>query len=477
MLSTQRLVILHTNDVHSFFEQMPKVATVIKQIRQKYSPEQVLTIDCGDHLDRMRVETEGTAGIANMAIMNETGYEFAVLGNNEGLTFTPAMLARLYTDHANFTVIGSNMFDAKHSAVPPWMVPYKVIQKGQLRIGMIGVTIDFTSFYKLLGWDVRDPISITERLVQQLRDQVDLIIVMSHLGLANDQKLAEKINGIDFIFGGHTHHVLTEPLRIGNTYICGAGKFGHYVGELQVQYDWQKKEVQRVTGRVIDVQTYDSDPVIEAMTAEYKDQAEQRMNEVVATLASPLSIDWQHESPLGNLLAAGIKKWTGAQFAIVNAGQIIHSLQAGAVTAMDLLQICPSPINPCTMRLRGQHIRHLLEEALLPHFCRLPIRGFGFRGQVLGTLCVDGLDIVYDPAAKSYEKIVSITVDGEPLQVDQDYVVGTIDMFTFGIGYTSFTAGKDVRFFLPEFIRDILQKQLRDPQQIELCHADRWHSR
>ena len=49
----QRLVILHTNDIHSHFEQMPKISAYFDRVRRLWPSEQVLTLDIGDHMDRM----------------------------------------------------------------------------------------------------------------------------------------------------------------------------------------------------------------------------------------------------------------------------------------------------------------------------------------------------------------------------------------------------------------------------------------
>lgn len=471
---TQKLIILYTNDLHSFFEQMPKVGTVMKQLRHQHKPEEVLMIDCGDHMDRMRMETEGSEGIANIEIMNQTGYEAAVLGNNEGLTFTPSVLSKIYRQYAKFTLIGSNFYDSVHEEIPSWMVPYHIINKGDLRVGIIGVTVNFTRFYELLGWDVRDPLEVTRKLVSELREQVDILMVMSHLGLSKDQQMAQEIEGIDCIFGGHTHHLLEEPIQIGDTYICCAGKFGQYVGELELHYDFNQKRIAHAAGRCIDVSSFSNDPEIDLIIAKYQQISKQKLSAVCVALEHPLIVEWDQESPLGNLLAAGIRKQTDAEIGMVNAGQILQGLDKGEITLERLLEICPSPINPCSMRLSGKDIRQALEESLLTEFIQLPIRGFGFRGKVLGTLCVDGLHIEYNPANESYEKITGIWVNGVPLESDQDYTVGTIDMFTFGIGYTSFTEGKDIKYFLPEFIRDVLHKQLLDMSAITNSKEKCW---
>ncbi|WP_236339715.1 5'-nucleotidase C-terminal domain-containing protein, partial [Paenibacillus plantiphilus] len=183
----------------------------------------------------------------------------------------------------------------------------------------------------------------------------------------------------------------------------------------------------------------------------------------------------ERESPLGNLLAAGLRRWTDAEIGIVNAGQLLGGLAAGDVTEGDIHALCPSPINPCRMKLSGTALRSALEEALLGEFIDKEIRGFGFRGSVLGTLAVDGLEIHWNPNGAPYDKIVSITVNGEPFDDNRRYTIGTIDMFTFGVGYETIKGGTDVHFFLPEFIRDVLAAELVDAEALSRCNARNWH--
>jgi 2',3'-cyclic-nucleotide 2'-phosphodiesterase (5'-nucleotidase family) len=427
----------------------------------------------------MSVETEGTGGVANIEMMNRIGYEYAVPGNNEGLTFTKDMLRALYQEHAGFSVIGSNLFEAETGNVPGWMKPYDMVDKGGLCIGLIGVTAPFADFYKLLGWEVRDPLEIVERSASLLRPQADLLVVISHLGIEMDKRMAEQIGDIDLILGAHTHHLFEEPVRWGKgAYLCAAGKFGEYVGvvELELHPPGHHGRIKRVSGRCIASALQPPDPEIAGLAAAYRAAGAKQLRRVAAVVDEPLPSQHEAESPLGNMLAIGLRKWTGAEIGLVNAGQLLGGLESGPVTEGMIHQLCPSPINPCRMTLAGDRILRSLEEALLSDFINKPIRGFGFRGNVLGTLCLDGLEVKYDPLAPDYRKIVSVTVNGVPLRPDREYSVGTIDMFTFGAGYASLREGRDIRYYLPEFIRDVLVRMLHDPDALTSCRHRRWTS-
>src|SRR5690606_7879543 len=119
-----------------------------------------------------------------------------------------------------------------------------------------------------------------------------------------------------------------------------------------------------------------------------REQAKAVLSEKVAVINRELAIDWQSESHLGNMLAEALRQWTGAEIGIVNSGQILSSLGPGHITREILLEICPSPINPCRMELVGDALLRALEQSLIDEYQDMKIMGFGFRGKVLGSLCV-----------------------------------------------------------------------------------------
>jgi 2',3'-cyclic-nucleotide 2'-phosphodiesterase (5'-nucleotidase family) len=467
------LTILHTNDIHSHFEQMSGITKTIRNCQAGLSDDELLVVDCGDHLDRAHAVTEGSSGEANVAVMNATGYEAAVLGNNEGLTFTPELLRELYAS-ARFPILGSNIAETSTGAIPAWQAPYLLLDKGPLKVALIGLTYVYNNFYRLLGWEVADPFLSAQQLVARLRPQADVVIVLSHLGLSNDERLAAETPGIDIILGGHTHHLLEEPVRIGETWLCATGKFGAYVGEVKVDYDLETRRVAAVSGRCIEVGSSLVAPDIDRLIERYRHIAAEHLDEIVTVLKEPLPIDWDEESVLGNLIAAGLRKWTNAEIGLVNAGQMLQGLPKGVVTKADLHELCPSPVNPARIRLSGAALQRTLEESLAADFKLRPIRGFGFRGERLGMLCIDGLAVEFDPAASEGRRIRHIRVHGRPLDPERDYLVGTIDMFTFGVAYSSIREGKEPQYFLPEFLRDVLARELTDEAALTAARTHRW---
>ncbi len=471
---TRRIHILHTNDIHSHFEQMAKIETVLTHLRNEFDAlgEASITVDVGDHLDRSRLETEGTQGQANRAVMEMSQYRIVTLGNNELLTFTKEDLENLYQD-APFTVLGTNIteLDGKR---PSWLQPWVIKELGGLQIGFLGVTIPFQPFYEKLGWQVDQPEEVLPEQVNQLRQRVDLVVLLSHLGLATDRRLAEQIPGIDVILGGHTHHLLEEAEQVGQTLIAAAGKFGSHLGRVTITFDPHSRKIVHMDGHCIPVANSQQDPDMVELNLKFYLQGNRRLENPIGTIHQSLPIDWYQESLLGNILADALRRWTGAPFSLVNAGQLLQGLEKGLVTRRHLHKICPHPINPCVTLLTGEAIRRTLEEALLKEYQELEIRGFGFRGKRLGILNLSGIQVFYRKEEAPYHKIQKILMDGVPLVDTEKYEIATVDMFTFGVGYLGLKASERIEYFLPELLRDVLASWVTNPKAIELGEKCRW---
>ena len=101
---------------------------------------------------------------------------------------------------------------------------------------MISATAPYP-IYGLLGWQILNPIEQIQMLVEKIHQQTDLIVVLSHLGYKSDIELAEEIEGIDVIIGAHTHDLLETGVKVNETFIIQAGKFGQYLGQTTIEYD------------------------------------------------------------------------------------------------------------------------------------------------------------------------------------------------------------------------------------------------
>ncbi|MFC7394313.1 bifunctional metallophosphatase/5'-nucleotidase [Scopulibacillus cellulosilyticus] len=461
-----KLHLYHTNDIHSHFEHWPQIIHYFKnQIKQcEHDSEPYLLFDLGDHMDRVHPLTEGTMGKGNVSLLNHAGYDFVTIGNNEGITFTRDNINKAY-DVREFDVILANLFTGDGNR-PKWCKPYAFHKINDITIGITGITAPFKPFYEPLGWDIKDPGEVLPGIIEQVKKEADIVILLSHGGLKFDQDTAKTIEGINVILGAHTHHILEDGLNVNSTLICQTGKFGSYAGHVVLTYDENTKEIVDKKARVI---TMDDDIKGDPETADLLESLTQKgikqLQTPVTHLEQSLTTSWFNESPLSNLLADALRQWCQADIGMVNAGAILDHLEAGLVTRADLHRICPHPINPCKVFLTGLEILEVIKKGLDPAFQELELKGFGFRGKMIGKLIFSHLTYEVDKLGAA-SVVNNVQINGDLIDLERTYQVATIDMFTFGRLLPPIKEAEHKKFYLPEMLRDILAWKLKNNHRL-----------
>lgn len=121
---------------------------------------------------------------------------------------------------------------------------YIVVDKGGVKIAILGVfgkdSLACAPTCVLKFRDASEAAAETVKEIQEKED-VDMIVCLSHSGTnadadkSEDEILAKSVPEIDLIISGHTHSLLTEPIRHGDTYIVSAGEYGKYLGSLTLR--------------------------------------------------------------------------------------------------------------------------------------------------------------------------------------------------------------------------------------------------
>ena len=283
----QRVVILHTNDIHSHLMGiapevdyspavvnndttlggMARLATAIGTARAQAGTTPVLLLDAGDFMMGTLFELLATTNPPELKFMKALGYDATTIGNHE-LDWTPTGLAGILqaatttrdadggvTPRETVPIVASNMVfnndadggagdDQLKAVFDAGVIKTKLVKTvGTLKVG----------FFGLLGADAVQvtpqvrPLTFTPiataaaAMVTELRnvDQVDLVIALSHSGISSagtgeDAALATAVPGIDIIISGHTHDTLAQPKVIGKTVIVTAGSYTRNLGKLEI---------------------------------------------------------------------------------------------------------------------------------------------------------------------------------------------------------------------------------------------------
>ncbi len=114
----------------------------------------------------------------------------------------------------------------------------KVIERGGLKVAFVGVIGEGITLRNDLReqLEILPPDPIVRKAVTEHRDQVDLIVLVSHLGQTEEVRIAREIPGIDVVLGGHSGDELIAPVMSEGVPIVQAGRRGQKVGRLDLWY-------------------------------------------------------------------------------------------------------------------------------------------------------------------------------------------------------------------------------------------------
>ena len=183
---------------------------------------------------------------------------------------------------------------------------------------------------------------------------VNKIILLSHVGLPRDMKIAAAVDGIDVIVGGHSHTKLDEyPMVVSApngkpVQIVQAYAYSKYLGELNVVFD-DNGDVVEAEGKewLLDAMVQ-PDAEMAAFIQEAAAPLEEIKAEVVGKTTKGIDGDRKScragECEMGVLVAEAMLdrvKDQGVSIAIQNGGGLRASIDEGDITMGEVLTVLP----------------------------------------------------------------------------------------------------------------------------------------
>lgn len=453
------ITVLHTNDIHSHLAPssngeepvggMARIAGLISRTRA--TEEYVVVLDAGDFLS-------GTpfyslyGGRAEIECMNAIDYDAVAVGNHE-LDKGPKTLLDLAST-ADFPFMSANLFWRGNGE--RMFQPYLLFEADDITVALLALTTASVHGRvrpsAVAAFTARSPIATAKEILPELRRQAQAVIVLSHIGVDEDKKLATEVPGIDLIVGGDSHTLLEEPIKIMNpyserpTYVVQAGSCGRHLGRADMIFF--ERDLADIECSVIPVQSIVAkDPRVGGIVDKYWTSMEKVVTRVVAHATGPYPKNRTlktGEAPLGNLIADITRHATGADFSIQNAAGIRSGFGKGPVTVWDVYQALPFDNRLLTLELSGDEVIELVNDIAgrlgRNSFCQVSGISFTIR---------DG-------------KAFDLEVAGSPIARDRTYTLGVIDYLAEGGDrYWSLTKAK-VLSAGGRYQRDVAVEYLKD---------------
>lgn len=436
------VTLIFTNDIESAYEPVPawwidniqriggiaELATLIKNIRR--DEPNVFLFDAGD------IFTGALSRLTNGALMFEfmitMAYDAMSIGNHE-FDYGEAVL-EWQKSRVPFPVLGANLFyrDTDH----PFAQPHAIIERNGIRIGVIGILGQDAAGTAVARdhideLDVRNPVVAVQKSVDELKQEVDLIVLLTHQGhtapmqtdaevdprLARDIEadiaLAGAVEGVDVLFGGHADAGTWRPVVQPETGTLIMQTFGQatYLGYLQLTLDRQTRKIKSYDGKLLPVNAdvLQPDAGIVTKSEQYRAKYPQ-ITEVVGRTEARLNRRYFDESDLGNLLADVVVDMTGADIGLMHPGGIRKDFPAGDIEIGDILDTNPFVDPVMVMEITGEQLKRVLEQSFT---------------HLRGLLQVSGLQVVYDTSRPERQRLVSLQHAGRP--------VGDLDRFQVAV--------------------------------------------
>lgn len=531
-----RLTILHTSDIHSrilpydhdplYTEQqlglavgrgpyggLARMAHIIKRERDKAGRS--IWLDSGDLFQGAPIFNI-FRGEAEVRALTEAGLDAMALGNHE-FDHGPENVLQQFSNHAGFELLAAN-YEFEDDSKPfakqfdITVKPFVVYNVDGLKLGIIGMG-NLSSMNSLedgansLGILPKETLQTVQFYVNFLRPEVDLVVLLDHLGLTEDEVLARNICGLDLILGGHHHIALSPPKLIDykpdeeyvaaspdidaevvsvdeegdesepakdphdgdpprgigeckpehrrQTLLAHPNAFSKFVTRLDIVVRDRRIVSHKFQMFPIDV-TVPEDPDTRDVLQDYLEEMSQTLllDRVITTATERLQRFGSSggDSMLGNLVAEAMqyRRYIETEFCVTNSLGIRTDILAGPITYEQMYNVMPFENTITTMIMSGLEVQELLDFAT---------RSSAERG-CNSQIQVSGVSFVMNCRTGKAE---DIKINGEPLESARAYDMCTNNYMAWGgSGFrmlkrntTKVDTGIPIREAMIQYMRDI----------------------
>ncbi len=360
----RRLTVLYTADIHEGLPRYPVLAALIRQERQRSADVgvPVLYVDAGDSTDAMVPASDLSRGSANFAMLAAAGCDAANVGEGDAMRWGPDNITRL-APHATFPVLGANLRDRRGRAWPG-IDETAILERGGIRVGVFGLTVMFPSVYERFGCTQLHPAEVVPGLVRRLRRRgADLVLCVSHCGLAEEIEVVRRQQGIDLLVSSHSHDTpIFGTIQVGSTAIVHPGADAEYVGRAELE---EAADGWRVRASLLPFPHHIApDPRVQAEWERWKARTDDLLAEVVGEASTSLPMRQDRRCPAGELVCLALCERMHADAAVLFSGHLRRFLPRGVLRRRDVWALVPGSASPGVVELRVDQLSQMVRNAL-----------------------------------------------------------------------------------------------------------------
>ncbi len=432
-MNNKKFTVLHSNDMHGDFLAEIKdggsrltgglalLSGYINKVRRE--EENVFYLISGDMVQGSLIDSE-YRGISTMEIMNYLAPDVVALGNHEFDYGLPHLL--FLEKVANFPIVNANLYVSKYNK--RLMRPYLIIKKAGFDILFTGIITEKVIDAINNQDDLISSFITLEEASQEIgkitnaykNDDIDLTIILTHIGFESDIELAKMLNpewGVDMIIGGHSHTILEKPAKVNGILIAQAGVGTDQIGRFDIVVDDDTNSIVDYEWQLISVDDRLAEP--DAKLEEYinslKGQVDRKYSTIICKFGEILTHPRREvETSLGDLIADAFAEIAESDVMLVGSGSIRSKEMGPVVTLKDLKTCFPYDDVITRYRISGAQIKRIFAHIMRPD-------NRNNEGECYQVN--DRVKAVYNDAAR---ELASLTINRQPVSDDHCYTIAML---------------------------------------------------
>ncbi len=370
--SFKRLTILYTNDEHGWLfpshekdgSQIGGAAELFTRWRmdEGYDPasDRYLVLSGGDNWTGPAISTF-FKGAPTFEVLQIMGYDLSAVGNHEfdfGLDLLRERMAA-----CKFPFVAANVVNKGTRDLAEGFKPYAILEKGGLRIGIIGfanVNTPATTFpTNVTTLDFLPYDETLRRWVPVLqKENVDMIIGVGHVCFGEWERVASVADslGVDLLTSGHCNEFFHKTPS--GVHVIGGGKYLQSYVRLDVTFDADGDSIVTATSKMVmnqEKQThqYSPDSSITNIISHWQKQVDKVFEEEIGYTENGVPDDWT----IRNLVMdAWLSQYPTVDIAYGNYGGVRQGIDPGPITIGDVYSLLPFNNALVMTDLSGQEI-------------------------------------------------------------------------------------------------------------------------
>lgn len=420
---------------------MTQLSSAIKEFRDEHT----LLVDVGDTIQDNMAEVFVQDELHPMiACLNYLRYDVGVTGNHD-YNYGMDVLRRAIAGFEGTTVTG-NVIDEQGKPIADG---YTIISVDGVRVGIVGMVTP-----NIVRWDaanlkdctVTNPVEEARKIIDEIRDDVDVLIAALHMGLESEYgtpgsgiyELVEACPEFDVILGAHTHR-LVEGEMLGNTLMVENKFQAQTMIVVDLTFEradngWRLKDK---SSRSVDVSTYEQDPDMVEFLAPYDERARSYAHEVVGRLAGgPLAPADEmpgvpatvlQDTALLDLVNDAQLRYSGADVSVTSPCAIGCNIEEGDIRRCDLSKAYKFNNTLYTIRVTGAQLRKYLEwsAAMFQQWQPGDVTiGFEETARIYNFVAAKGVTYTLDISREAGGRILDLAwANGTPVADDEAFVL------------------------------------------------------